>query len=92
MPVCIFCRKPVEMDDKVFHKDVCPHCDADLHACVQCRFYEIGRNNDCREVRAERVVVKDRANHCDYFEFGAESYMEKASDEAKRKLESLFKK
>jgi len=93
MPACAFCQKPVEIDGKVFRTDVCPHCARDLHCCLQCAFYEPGRQNDCREERAEPVHDKDRSNFCDYFVFGAATPAGVSpADEAKKKLQNLFKR
>lgn len=92
MPTCAFCKREVLIDDKVFRTDSCPHCDRDLHACVNCTHYEPGRNNDCREERAEREVEKERANFCDYFHFGARPFLRDPACEAKARLAALFKK
>lgn len=71
----------------------CSHCNADLHSCRQCRFYDTSKNNQCREPMAERVVDKERANFCDYFEPnpGAFAGNESPETEASReKLNELF--
>jgi len=91
MSTCYFCHNAVDVDDKIFRKDDCPHCGQDLHCCFQCRFYEKGRQNDCKESRAERVVDKDRANFCDYFEFGSSIVEKPEEGDVKQKLEDLFK-
>lgn len=91
MPICAFCNKDIEIADKVYRKDQCPHCLEDLHCCLQCRFYEPGRENDCREPRAERVVDNVKANFCDYFEFSGGDHLSTEQEDAKQKLENLFK-
>lgn len=61
---------------------------------MTCRFYEEGAYNSCREPRAERVVEKDKANFCEYFEF-RDSQVEQIkskAQEAKRKLDEIFGK
>lgn len=93
MFTCAFCGSPIEIEDKVFFKDECPACRRELHCCVQCVYYEPGRHNDCTEVRAERVVLKDRVNRCDWFRFGPRGRVgDGAASEAKSRLEALFKK
>lgn len=76
-----------------FRRDECPACGADLHACVLCAFYSPGLNNDCREPQADRVVEKDRANFCDFFQAG--SAAAQAADAGKSAalaaLDKLFK-
>lgn len=76
----------------------CERCGTELHACVQCDFYEPGRDNDCREPIAEPVRDKERANRCELFRPGAgpapgaDRPAEDCAVEARRKLEDLFRK
>jgi len=70
MRVCYKCRKELGGEKLVGRRDTCPFCGSDLHVCLNCRFYDPGAYNNCREPQAERVVEKDRSNFCDYFEFG----------------------
>jgi len=46
----------------------CPGCRKSTHCCRNCRWYERGRPNDCKEPVAEPVSDKERANFCGYFE------------------------
>lgn len=73
-------------------RDTCLRCGADLHACVQCVFYAPGSYNDCREPQADRVTEKERANFCDWFEPGSGVPASTAKDDARAKLDALFKK
>jgi len=94
MRVCHKCGKEINRDAAVGRRDTCPSCGSDLHVCRNCRFYDPGSYNDCREPQAERVVEKDRRNFCDYFTFadsGGGTVKEKAAD-PRGKLEELFKK
>lgn len=71
----------------------CRHCNADLHTCRQCRFYDTSKNNQCREPMAERVVDKERANFCDYFEPNPAAFTENETTEteaSREKLNELF--
>ena len=89
---CAFCGSDVEIEGRVGRRDECPQCKRDLHSCLQCRFYDRSYHNQCRESQAEYVGDKERSNFCDYFQFGRESEGEKsAAEDAKRKLEGLFK-
>ena len=92
MPRCCFCREGFEIEGRVMRKDVCPRCRRDLHACVQCRFYDPGYHNRCREPRAAMVRDRDRANVCDYFELAPVSPPGSDPEEAKRRLEEMFKR
>jgi hypothetical protein len=93
MTCCHSCKKPVEADGRVGRADTCPHCDADLHCCLNCRFYDAGSHNKCREAQAERVVDKESSNFCDYFSFSEHGSNGDAGVTAKRNpLDGLFNK
>lgn len=92
---CVFCGNVVSMEGKVGRQDTCPHCNRDLRCCKQCNFYDPNAYNECREVSAERMLDKERANLCDYFvPSGAEETRGRLNrtKEAKEALEALFKK
>lgn len=74
-------------------KNTCPHCDGDLHACVQCRFHDPSRHNQCREPQSAMVRDRKKPNLCDYFEFGGKDAASSISEseKARKKLEELFK-
>ena len=89
---CSFCGTHIEYGERVGRADTCPSCKRDLHACMQCEFYDVGSYNQCREPQAERVVDKEKANFCDYFKFS-----DRKPDKSKEKktileLNKLFKK
>jgi hypothetical protein len=64
-----------------------------MRCCFNCRFFELGAYNQCREPQAERVLEKDRSNFCDYFS-AAPTTPSKGSggDDPRNKLENLFRK
>lgn len=72
----------------------CPHCNADIRVCYNCRHYDASNYNECSEPMAERVVEKNRANFCDYFSLGESAYkgQKSAKEDALKKLDALFKK
>ncbi|MBW1782590.1 MAG: hypothetical protein JRL30_17830 [Deltaproteobacteria bacterium] len=73
--------------------DVCPHCSRDLRCCRQCKFYDHHAYNDCKEVMADRVVDKERANFCEYFVLrGSSLQVSNREEDAKKALEALFRK
>jgi hypothetical protein len=90
---CAFCNKEIELEGRVSRNDTCPHCGRDLHCCLQCKFYDPGSYNECREVSAERVVDKERTNFCDYFILRGTRGMEsERAGAAKQALEDLFRR
>jgi len=74
--------------------DACPGCGKQTHVCRNCRFYAPGRPNECQEPAVERVIDKDRANFCDWFEPSAQPASGKAGaapDDLLKSAEDLFK-
>ncbi len=67
---CYRCGQAVRLmtREKIQRGDSCSACGADLHACVNCRFFDPGRNNQCSEPQAEWVRDKESSNFCGYFE------------------------
>jgi hypothetical protein len=69
MKICARCRKEISVDRRVSRREMCPHCGAWLHACVNCRFYSPGRHNDCKESGTDPVRDRESSNFCEFFEF-----------------------
>jgi hypothetical protein len=91
MKYCHKCRTLIEVE-KVSLREECPHCGADLHACLNCKFYDTTKSNACQETQAERVQEKEKATYCDYFSF-REGSTEKSGKESAQKLwDELFRK
>lgn len=78
-------------------RDACRRCDADLHSCRNCDFYDPSKNNQCSEPQAEWQREKEAANYCDYFRPAGGARAAKGSrggsavSDAKKKFDSLFK-
>lgn len=95
MPRCHACGKSVTIEPPVGRREACPFCGADLHCCLNCGFYAPEAYNACREPQAERVLVKDRSNACDFFLFGGAPQPGQGSatgQSAIDKLDALFRK
>jgi hypothetical protein len=75
--------------------DDCPACRAPLHACRNCRAYDLSARYGCREPQAEPPHDKDAANFCDLFVYrqgAAAAREEDPKAKALAALEALFKK
>lgn len=93
MACCHGCKNTVGDTGRIGRTDTCPNCGADLHCCLNCRFYDAGSYNQCREPQAERVVDKESANFCDCFAPAQRSPGAAAAATAKKNpLDGLFKK
>lgn len=72
---------------------VCGACNAELHVCRLCQFYDPRVSDQCTEDRAEQVREKDRANFCDYFKPKPGAYVARQDTKsvaAKAVLNGLF--
>ena len=47
----------------------CPKCNAELHCCKQCRFFDSGAQFECTQPIPERITPKDGKNNCKFYEF-----------------------
>jgi len=47
----------------------CPKCQAELHCCKQCRFFDSGAQFECTQPIPERISPKDVKNTCKFYEF-----------------------
>jgi hypothetical protein len=45
----------------------CPKCNAALHCCKQCTWFEPSTRFQCTKPVRERIAVKDTANACEFF-------------------------
>jgi len=102
MKICVLCKKEIESDKYFSRKATCPECGGDLHMCLNCRFYSESSHNKCLEPKAEFQRARDKANFCDYFVFiedsqrrkenSVMSLLDKEREDARKRLEKLFKK
>jgi len=71
----------------------CRACNADLHVCRLCEFYDLRVARKCREPVADEVKDKERANFCDYFQPCPGAYVVSDSlpaQNARNQLDALF--
>jgi predicted RNA-binding Zn-ribbon protein involved in translation (DUF1610 family) len=94
MKICAFCRKEISVDKYFSRKSVCPECGADLHICLNCKFFSEKSHNKCLEPKAEYQRTRDKANFCDYFIYKETDKIvfSNKKEDAFKKLEELFKK
>ena len=71
----------------------CRACNADLHVCRLCEFYDLRVAIKCREPVADEVKDKERANFCDYFQPCPGAYVAPECvpvQHARNQLDALF--
>ena len=92
--ICFHCGAKVFFEAKIYHSDVCPKCEADIHCCLNCDHYDPSAHNKCREPQAEWISDREKANYCDFFmaSKNLEKRIVKQRDSAKLDFDNLFKK
>ena len=71
----------------------CRNCEAALHVCRMCRFYDPRVAKQCREPVADTVRDKDRPNFCGYLELKPDAWKpvdHTPADAATAELNALF--
>lgn len=93
MGECFHCHKEIQLPQgPVGRGETCPSCGSDVRVCKNCGHYDVASYNECREIQADRVVDKERANYCDYFTFvGGSAKQQDDREAALKKLNDLFK-
>ncbi len=92
--VCWKCGAGLEdLPLPVARRAACPACHAELHVCRMCRHYDPSKAKHCRELAADEVRDKTRANFCEWFQARPDAYAAGPSDlpsHGRDELESLF--
>jgi hypothetical protein len=91
---CYHCQKkiPILGAFKIVRTEECPYCSTSLHCCRMCTFYDPKVYNECRESNADRIVDKEKANFCDYFNLSDGSNTGVSKESLLDAAASLFKK
>jgi hypothetical protein len=90
MAHCYRCRSEMSFEGRVLREATCPSCHSDVHVCVNCRFYDRSAHNQCRDVAAEFVRDKERANFCEFFELAGGPNTSGKPSSGKAAFDSLF--
>jgi ribosome-binding protein aMBF1 (putative translation factor) len=95
--VCHNCGREIQLIGKVGRKDECSYCNADMHVCKNCRFFDPSKNNQCSEPQADYVPQKAKANFCEFFAPNTRVPLTSrsarpATDDARKAFDNLFKK
>lgn len=78
---CWHCKKKIELPNKkVGFRAVCENCGFDLHVCKNCKYFSIGKPNDCSIPNVDFVKDKEKNNFCEDFKAKIELDEEKNSN------------
>ena len=90
---CAACSATVPAN--IGNDSICPKCNADLHTCRQCMFFDPAARFECRKPITARILNKGGRNSCELFAprtiVERETSSGKPTD-AKQAFANLFKK
>jgi len=105
---CYKCKNKLDFEKKkIGFKQICPFCERDLHVCKNCKYYEVGKPNDCLVPNTEYVSDREKNNFCEEFVFreklndtnyktkkdvSKKLFKDDEDDDKKTNFDSLFKK
>jgi hypothetical protein len=90
---CAACGAVVQTN--ISRDATCPKCNADLHTCRQCTYFDPGARFECRKPLTARIANKGARNVCDLF--AARTVVERETSsgkptDARQAFANLFKK
>jgi len=94
---CVECSATVNFIDELKITDTCKNCDADLHTCRNCKFFDPGAPNECMKPVTQRIESKNTRNVCELFqpkvlvEKAVEAKKNQTADNARQAFEDLFR-
>ena len=91
---CYHCSKAFELsaNAQLGFRDTCAYCGKDAHICKNCKFFDEGSHRECREISAEWVREKEKANRCEYFKISNQNKdLSEKKIKALESLDALFK-
>lgn len=92
MKQCHQCKTPwVSEKKQPGPKEFCDSCGAYIHCCLNCRFYNPAKHNECAIGTTDWVGDKAGLNFCDEFEFSdADANNSEKLEEGRVGLDALF--
>lgn len=64
---CAMCGNIIPTSLEIQGDSRCPKCQADLHSCKHCRYFDSGARLECTQPIVNRIMVKDLRNDCELF-------------------------
>lgn len=85
--VCWHCGKGLELPEgPLSFSATCEHCDAWLHCCLNCHYYQPGLPNDCKIPNTDQIADREKKNFCDEFRMLGKFEKKKESLEVMKQL------
>ena len=73
----------------------CPRCNAELHSCKQCSFFDTASRFECTQPVSARIPKKESRNQCNFYSPRTTIERETSSSrplDARQAFENLFRK
>ena len=73
----------------------CPRCNAELHSCKQCSFFDTASRFECTQPVSARIPKKESRNQCNFYSPRTTVERETSSTrplDARQAFENLFRK
>jgi len=71
---CPQCKSPQEYDgQRVSFRATCSVCSSDLHVCVNCKYHNPPKPNECDIPNTEPISDREKYNFCEEFSPKSES-------------------
>jgi len=64
---CALCGAKIQSLDEIGIDCTCDQCDAPLHTCTNCTFFDTSSRFECRKPIEGRIESKGKANICPHF-------------------------
>ncbi len=77
---------------KIGFRATCPLCESDLHVCKGCKFFCLGKPNDCLVPGTDPIKDREKNNLCE--EFQQNTLLSKIEGDQKnhrKRFDDLFK-
>jgi hypothetical protein len=92
MKYCHKCGTEWKGDGQPGRRETCAMCSADLHACLNCDFYDMTKPSQCRVPDVDLVRDKEVTNFCDEFRFRESSGPPRVDGTGKADMKDLWNK
>jgi hypothetical protein len=96
---CNACGQLRQNLGELTHDETCSKCNADMHTCGNCRFFDTTTTWECRENIPARVAGKHTRNTCTFFQpkivrdlSADKGRLPQTPDDARKAFDALFNK
>ncbi len=85
---CWKCHREIDVGSKVSFRAACLLCGIDLHVCKNCRYYTLGKPNDCSVPGTEYIRDREAMNFCE--DFVLKKPLSATPDDPLKKAKQIF--